>query len=204
MSLLTASERRAAHIASAIVRVLPRPGARLWTTLMRYTLLFLSEPTQHAGFSIAELRDSPGAAARIDKVIAAINLVSRLDARRADRMRRTASMIVIMPVVSSDGVHWPRPRATAVDQEFVQRATVDEIALVLIHEATHARLMDAGIGYSETIRRRVELACITEEFRFARRLPDAEAWTKHVAGRNTDPDYLATDAMISRKRASVP
>ena len=48
------------------------------------------------------------------------------------------------------------------------------IASVIVHEATHARLMRCGIGYEEELRARVEKVCLRRELAFAAKLPNGE------------------------------
>lgn len=57
--------------------------------------------------------------------------------------------------------------------EFAQSAdtTLEEVASVIIHEATHGRIRDRGITYGEDKRDAVERACIAEQIRFLKRLP---------------------------------
>jgi hypothetical protein len=45
------------------------------------------------------------------------------------------------------------------------------IAATIVHEASHGRLLRAGIGYGEMIRRRVEMICARRMIRFAEKLP---------------------------------
>jgi hypothetical protein len=50
-----------------------------------------------------------------------------------------------------------------------------EVASIIVHEATHARLALAGFGYEPATRERIEGVCFRSEIAFASRLPDGQA-----------------------------
>ena len=47
--------------------------------------------------------------------------------------------------------------------------------MTIMHEATHARIIDRGIQYHVKNRDRIEGACVRQEALFARRLPGGDA-----------------------------
>lgn len=49
------------------------------------------------------------------------------------------------------------------------------LAMVIVHEATHARIDNRGIAYYVEDRERIEAACVRQEALFARALPGGEA-----------------------------
>src|SRR5713101_80933 len=63
------------------------------------------------------------------------------------------------------------------------QTTPTRLAMTLVHEGTHARLLRAGLPYKERFRRRVERLCVLSEIIFARRLPDAEGEILDVSKR---------------------
>ncbi|MEM8622502.1 MAG: hypothetical protein AAGG47_03165 [Pseudomonadota bacterium] len=54
-------------------------------------------------------------------------------------------------------------------QAFGEMRSVEDLALTIVHEATHARLEARGIGYPEGQRAKVERICLRREAAFARR-----------------------------------
>jgi hypothetical protein len=63
-------------------------------------------------------------------------------------------------------------RACVLDERYFDSATPEQLASTIVHEATHARLIDCGIKYEEHIRLRIETVCRRRELAFAARLPN--------------------------------
>ena len=55
-----------------------------------------------------------------------------------------------------------------------ETTTLELLAAVIVHEATHARLWRRGIRYEEAQRPRIEEICIRREIAFAVKLPNGE------------------------------
>ena len=55
-----------------------------------------------------------------------------------------------------------------------EETSVAQIASVIVHETTHARLMRFGFGYEEPKRVRIEHICFSAQRAFVRRLPNAD------------------------------
>jgi hypothetical protein len=66
--------------------------------------------------------------------------------------------------------------ACVFDERFVrsEMTTIAEIAAIIIHEATHARLEHLGIRYDEKQRSRIETICYRREIAFVSRLSHCE------------------------------
>jgi hypothetical protein len=72
-----------------------------------------------------------------------------------------------------------------------------DIAAMLVHEGTHARLN--RFGYAPEIRARIEAACFRRERRFARLLPDSQELLAEIERQLLgDPSYWADDARAQR------
>jgi hypothetical protein len=63
--------------------------------------------------------------------------------------------------------------ACVLDRRYVEdwTTTEEDIALAIVHEATHARLARCGIAYTEDRRARIEAVCVRRELALAARLP---------------------------------
>jgi hypothetical protein len=79
------------------------------------------------------------------------------------------------------------------------RTTPTQLAMTLVHEGTHARLLRAGFPYRERLRRRVERLCVLAEIIFASRLPDAEAEVQEAEKRLDLSDEYWSDLAQDRR-----
>lgn len=69
-----------------------------------------------------------------------------------------------------------------LQDEFVrgENTSAAQIASVIVHEVTHARLMHLGFQYDEPKRLRIEHICFSAQRAFLRRLPDSEELTREI------------------------
>jgi hypothetical protein len=97
--------------------------------------------------------------------------------------------------------------ACVVDERYIANpdTSVEELASVIVHEATHARLDRCGIVYEETRRTRIEAVCCRRELAFAARLPDGARLREHIEQRliwcQANPDHFS-DTSFSELRSS--
>lgn len=106
-----------------------------------------------------------------DKIRAAILLIDRVSPRIIRRMARDITGILGLPTgrKRSDGAFVPLYRLCLADPRYVGRPDVGahDVAQLLVHEATHARLHQSGIRMTTRNRDRVESTCSRAERRFA-------------------------------------
>jgi hypothetical protein len=86
-----------------------------------------------------------------------------------------------------------------LDERFVlgEHTTTEQVAGAIVHEATHARLHQRGIGYEQELRDRVEQVCMGRELAFAAKLPDGESiyrWVEARPDRSVDYSNAAFSA----------
>ncbi len=69
-----------------------------------------------------------------------------------------------------------------LQEQFVRdgNTSVAQVASVIVHEPTHARLVRLGFGYEEPKRLRIEHICFNAQQAFARRLPNGEEVVKEI------------------------
>jgi len=112
------------------------------------------------------------------KVQRALEMIERYDPRRLTRIRHDVRSIG----GTAGGPHEYHHsiRAIMLSWPGVLQESATELAMTIIHEATHGRISDRGIRYEEPMRGRIEAACVAQEAAFARRLPcgDVLAETK--------------------------
>jgi hypothetical protein len=93
--------------------------------------------------------------------------------------------------------------ACVLDDGYVAKATLEQIASTIVHEATHARLARCGIGYEEKLRSRIEAVCIRRERAFAIKLPNGEELQRKITSRLewcvTNPEWYSNEQLRERK-----
>ena len=109
------------------------------------------------------------------RVEEALEAIRTHDPRRYSRLRRDLKRIWVrvQPAPSQSGCYNPALDACELDPRHLLRADVtpSDIASIVVHEGTHARLRGLGIGFAEPLRKRIEAVCRREERAFAERLP---------------------------------
>jgi hypothetical protein len=58
---------------------------------------------------------------------------------------------------------------------YVRRVAPLELAMMMVHEATHARLSQHGLAYVGECRQRIERLCVAAEIAFAENVPESDA-----------------------------
>jgi hypothetical protein len=141
-----------------------------------YALLFALAPkrTLH-GITVAS---SPvgvhDVEASFDKLDAALATIARFDPPRYAHLKRNVPRIWIGPIPNYARGQWiDELRLCMLRDSFVadEDVSVSYVAALLVHEATHARMRRRGIPFDETIRPRVERACIKSQLAFVRTHP---------------------------------
>ena len=104
----------------------------------------------------------------------ALALIATHDPSRYAKMGRDLTGVWARIVPGSIGKFDYRHFICELDHRFVKTASAEQIASVIVHEATHARLWRRGIEYPEELRSRIEAVCIRRQQAFAARLPAPE------------------------------
>lgn len=106
----------------------------------------------------------------------ALGLIKQHDPVRFNRLKRDLARVWVRILAGNEGEYNASLDACTLDDRFLlaQAPHPERIAAAIVHEATHARLWNSGIGYEEPIRIRVEAVCFKRERAFAARLPDGE------------------------------
>ncbi|HEV2897493.1 MAG TPA: hypothetical protein VGX71_06605 [Pseudaminobacter sp.] len=107
------------------------------------------------------------------RVVEALGLIRKHDAVRYGRLIQDFERILIGVLSGARASFVPATRTCQLEERFVldEKTTLELIATVIVHEATHGRLHRCGIGYGEDIRARVEEICLKREIAFATKLP---------------------------------
>ena len=113
------------------------------------------------------------------KVRDALEIIKSRDPRRYSWILKDLKGIFVDLLPGAIGRYDTREDLCELDERFVASTQPEQIASVIVHEATHARLWHRGIRYSEQIRGRVEQVCNRQAKVFASKMPGA---TEIVAG----------------------
>jgi len=148
-----------------------------------------------------------------DKVEKALWLIESYDAKRFAQIQRDIKCIFVFRHPTTRGQWHQELQMCELDDNFVlaEDISVAEIASVIVHEATHARLMRLGFGYEEPKRLRIEHICFDSQRAFVRRLPDSDELleeigsTKSYYGANYYSDTGRRDeALEGLRKLGVP
>lgn len=150
-------------------------AAHPWRVLRQLTTdhlrLCLSQHSLIEGFHVHIANYIVGVDEARDRLEAALQLLASVDMKRFRRMQRDLRRILVSDVATSG---YSFPSNTCVLQlRLLRTKSAGTVALVLVHEATHARLYHAGIVTWQRIQARVERACVRQQIGFVRQLTAA-------------------------------
>jgi hypothetical protein len=113
-----------------------------------------------------------GDAEDLTRVESALSLIRQHSPLDYARIVRELRRIWVTLATYGCGQYHHALRACVLDERYVAdpATTVKQIALTIVHEATHARLERCGIAYREELRTRIEAICCRREMAFAVRL----------------------------------
>jgi hypothetical protein len=125
-----------------------------------------------------------------DRIVEALELIRKFDPVRYNRLRHDVKRIWVR-VIPVGMANFEQSTWTCnVDPRYMRDQPAEAIAGWIVHEATHARLFRAGIGYEGELRARVEQVCLRRELAFAAKLPDGRRVREHAeAVLNDFPDF---------------
>ena len=133
------------------------------------------------------------------RLMQAVSLIATRDPVRLAGMKRRATRVFAGVTQASDASYDSNLNRILISLETVcqHNLTTERLALLLVHEATHARLSRCGIQYSAPLRNRIERACVRAELSFAQRLPELARHLHTVAIsdwlRRPPPDFPIPD-----------
>jgi hypothetical protein len=111
----------------------------------------------------------------VTRVERALLLVKQYSPLHYARIIGSLERIWIFVLSHGHAEHNPALKACVIDDRLIARpeTSIEDIASIIVHEATHARLDRCGIAYTEALRGRIEAVCFRRELDFAARLPDS-------------------------------
>jgi len=155
-----------------------------WFLVMSTWLLLVSSRRRCGRIWIVDMACDPSSTSEFyDQIERALQFIERHDPRRARWIERHLNYITNGTLIDSGGrylngfkscyIHYPSYREFVVGNGEIgpreQEVLTLELAQVILHEATHARIDQRGVKYSERYRERIEKRCRREEVHFLRR-----------------------------------
>ena len=168
--------------------------------------LAISMGRQFDGIWIGSSRGVPEDLTRVERAMLLVKQHSPLHYARI--IRDLERIWVHVLVYGGQGEYHASLNACLLDERYVSEPTtsIEQIALAIVHEATHARLERYGIEYKEALRVRIEAICIRRELSFAARLPDGGQLQQDVAQRldwcQANPEYFLDTGFGERRRVN--
>lgn len=156
----------------------------------------ISPRTRVLGVELVDLSGSESTSIFFHKVGAALQLILHYDARRLRIVQRDLRGIVL--IAGGGEFYHQGLKAYVMDVPNLQVRTISQLALAIVHEATHARLDRAGIKYSTRLRARIERVCCAAELAMAGKLPDAKDLIDRIHRKLVTP-WWTGDAMRERR-----
>jgi hypothetical protein len=144
----------------------------------------------------------------LDRAAAALDLIAECDPVRLRRLARDAPRVVVGWVSGADGCFDPATGLVVLDVDTVTRdgMTSPQLARLLVHEATHARIERAGIHYEVARRARIERVCQRAELALAERMlePDREWHAQAIRDElAAPPEDYSDEAFVERHAAAA-
>lgn len=135
-----------------------------------------------------------------NRISAALDLVRRTHPIGWVRVQRYLSRILLFDTGSPGYISFLR--AVLFGKAELEKASLEQIALVLTHEATHARLHRLKITPARFTERRIEQACLKRELALARCLPQSDQWIAFVRAKETT-EWWSEEDHIRRKTEAL-
>lgn len=157
------------------------------------------------GIWIESRRGEPADLMRVEAALQLIKQHSPIDYARVVRELERIRVDLLFYAV---GAYRRSIRACIIDSRYMDRpdSTVERLASIVVHEATHARLERYGIEYNEERRARIEAICYRRQLAFAARLPDSaelqQEAVRWLEWCQANPDHYR-DSQIHARRAGA-
>ena len=138
----------------------------------------------------------------LGRLVEALKLIKTHDPYRYRRVLREIERLWAHPLPWEWAIWLPALKRCVVDPRFVLSASTAFIASAIVHEATHGTLTRRHVGYAETLRERVEKACMRQELAFASKIPDGDELRRNIERRlaSVTSGWLS-DAALQDRRA---
>jgi hypothetical protein len=136
----------------------------------------------------------------VERICDALDLIGRTDSRWLQRILRNLSSFAL---VADGGEYFdPGLRTYVVDLKVLMARSVEEVAMTIVHEATHARLRRLHVRSTPANVARIEKLCVDQEVALAARLPDSDKWIARATAKLERP-WWGSDQLARRIEAQL-
>ncbi|MEJ7809359.1 MAG: hypothetical protein WKG32_02980 [Gemmatimonadaceae bacterium] len=135
-------------------------------------LVWLSNRREVGGVEVCVAGTSMEANSVSHKVEAALRLIAQNDPALAGQICRDVRRLLFTE--TSGGHYLAGIETCRIGLAYATRVPPIELAMMIVHEATHARLAKGGALYLGEDRGRIEHICVEAEIAFAERIPGSE------------------------------
>jgi hypothetical protein len=159
-----------------------------------------SPKDRHYGIEVFDFTPTATNSVRyFEKIKSALNLIREYQPHRLARISRDVCRILVVKQ-AAEAEFWPALKACVLTCGGLELDD-DEVALMIVHEAVHARIDARGIPYSRKLRERIEMACICEEIAFAELLPNGAKRVSELRDQTKNPWW--SNAELFDRRLSL-
>jgi hypothetical protein len=135
------------------------------------------------------------------KVAAALRLINDHAPKHYARVQKFIPSILILGFHNAGAVYISDLKLCDISAEFAlsESTGAEQMAMTLVHEATHGYLQSRGVPYAEDRRARIERICVQTEIGFAGRLPQADGLVTEARRRlDYGADYWRDASFLQR------
>ncbi len=155
--------------------------------VMEHWLLAGALRRDHRGLMVVAVGHAEASSGVFNRVSEALDLIARFDQYRFRRLQKDLRRIVVTPFTGANAAYLPGSKTCYLSTRVVEQHSALNVAMLLVHEATHARIEAAGIRQWPDQRSRFERACVRAELAFASRVsrdayPGIEGWIEKRRG----------------------
>jgi hypothetical protein len=160
---------------------------------------WFSPRTRVRGIQLIDLSVSDRTPLFFERVTEALELIAAVHPRRLARVQTYLKRIVL---VAGGGEYFYRSmRAYVMDVPNLSVRSGLQVAMAIVHEATHARLNRMGIRYPSVWRGRIEAICVAAERDFAERVPGSGELVAQTLRKLSDPWW--TDEALHERHVDL-
>lgn len=136
-------------------------------------LMWLGQRRRVEGSDVWVAGSADDAGEVFTSVGAALQLIAKHGPRFSARLQRDVKRVLFAEV--SGGRYLAGLQTCLIGVAYARRVAPLDLAMTIVHEATHGRLSRAGFRYEGECRERIERLCVGQEIAFAEQVPGSEA-----------------------------
>jgi hypothetical protein len=140
--------------------------------LLWLAIVHTSRQFEAVGFDVRVAGSVSDAHLVLARLREALSLIERYDRPTLEAARARLRWILLTD--SRDGEYIASIRTCRLNRGYVELASTLSLAMMIVHEACHARIDQGGLRYLRENRGKIERECVEAEVAFAQRVPNSE------------------------------